>query len=128
MKADLALHRKPVESILAMCRAARKAGVESTVFLNCTLEQTRYLGMEPAVENNVFPPFVRLAAKKSTIENTPVGPDFWKQLGAELSFSAGIIVLSLLKATILSILFPSSSWKVEIWVSKSLANACMQDL
>ena len=55
-QAELAVHRKPVESILAMCRAAKKAGVESPGFLSCALEQTKYLSMEPVVEQNIFLP------------------------------------------------------------------------
>ena len=36
--------------------------------------------MSPAVERNLFPAFIRMAAKRVSIECTPVGPEFWKNL------------------------------------------------
>ena len=65
-KAEMVLARKPTENILAMCKAAtnKKGGVESQLFLDAALEQSQFLSMEPKVESNVFPPFIRLAAKR----------------------------------------------------------------
>ena len=78
-KPKLIVH-KGTEAVLALCKAARKGGTESSGFLDAALEQTRYLAMSPAVERNLFPAFIRMAAKKVSIECTPVGPEFWKNL------------------------------------------------
>ena len=79
-KPKLVVHKKGTEAVLALCKAARKVGTESSGFLDAALEQTRYLAMSPAVERNLFPAFIRMVAKKVSIECTPVGPEFWKNL------------------------------------------------
>ena len=80
LKAEMTVGKKPVEAILGMCEAAKKRGVEAGGFLQCALEQRRYLAVEPAVDGNVFPPFIRLVARRSVIENLDVGPGFWEAL------------------------------------------------
>lgn len=86
VKTDLIIHKKMVQAITSVRKAARKSGVESDDFLDASYKQTQFLAMPPSVERNVFPSFVRLSAKKSIVERAEVGPEWWALLApAELS-------------------------------------------
>ena len=65
-------------AIRSMCKEAQKTGVESEPFLDCCYSQLRFLEMEPVVQTNVFPTFIRTSANKMVIDRTEPGPEFWR--------------------------------------------------
>ena len=85
-KNEFVVHKKIVQVVSAVCKAARKSGVESEEFLDVAYKQTQFLAMAPCVETNVLPSFVRLSAKKSVVERAEAGLEWWALLApAELS-------------------------------------------
>ena len=79
-KAEVIYHKKCVSAVLAMVKASKK-GVESEDFVDACHRQLRFLkSMPPIVQGNLFPDFIRLAAKKMTVEKSVPGPGFWASL------------------------------------------------
>ena len=60
---QLIAHKKKLEVILAVCKAAKKHGTVATEMSQVLLEQVRFLAMEPAVTDRTKTTHVRRAIK-----------------------------------------------------------------
>lgn len=91
-KTELILHKKMIEVVVALCKAARKSGVESDDFLEVAYQQVQFMDMPPRIETNIFPTLVRMAAKKSVVERAKCGSEWWESLSpTSLSFGDSAI-------------------------------------
>jgi hypothetical protein len=78
-KASHIYYRKAAAAIHSMCKAARK-GPESEEFVDAATEQMLFLSKPPVLNENVFPDFLRVAAKKLIVQKSEPGPDWWQLL------------------------------------------------
>jgi hypothetical protein len=74
--------KKIATVIMALCKAARKYGGEDKAFIDCAAEQMSFIDVEPKIDTNVFPDFVKVAAKRYCMEKSS-GRDFWRQLAPQ---------------------------------------------
>lgn len=77
---EFILAKKKVDAMIAMLRVAKRVGVEHEEFLSCAHEQVGFLSMAPPVEANLFPRFIRNAAKRAVFERAEAAPSAWKLL------------------------------------------------